>query len=66
MCDPEPRVLSVFCCALECGSALEREACLAQACGGDLALRARVEALLRAHDRAGNFLRGSSEPTRPN
>src|SRR5438128_2392444 len=34
----------------------ERAAFLAEACGEDLALRQRLEALLNAHDRAGDFL----------
>src|SRR5262245_649876 len=34
----------------------ERAAFLAGACGADMALRQRVEALLGQHDRAGNFL----------
>src|SRR5688500_7221976 len=37
-------------------SSQEREAFLAQACGDDPELRARVEVLLTAHDRAGGFL----------
>jgi serine/threonine protein kinase len=36
--------------------AAERNSYLDQACGGDGALRRRVEALLRAHDSAGNLL----------
>jgi hypothetical protein len=34
----------------------EREAFLERVCGSDESLRQKVEALLRAHDRAGNFL----------
>ena len=34
----------------------EREAFLKRRCGGDDRLRRTVEALLRAHDRLGNFL----------
>ena len=34
----------------------EREAFLERVCGGDESLRQKVEALLRAHDRVGNFL----------
>jgi len=34
----------------------DRAAFLDKACGGDENLRRKVEALLRAHDRIGNFL----------
>jgi hypothetical protein len=34
----------------------DRAAFLDKACGGDETLRRNVEALLRAHDRLGNFL----------
>ena len=34
----------------------QRGAFLDQACGGDEDLRRKVESLLRAHDRVGNFL----------
>ena len=34
----------------------ERDAFLAKACGDDENLHRKVEALLRAHDRLGNFL----------
>ena len=34
----------------------EREAFLDRVCDGDWNLRRRVEAILRAHDRLGNFL----------
>ena len=34
----------------------ERAAFLERVCAGDEALRHKVEALLRAHDRVGNFL----------
>ena len=34
----------------------ERDAFLANACGADKKLRRKVQALLRAHDRIGNFL----------
>src|ERR1043165_6596562 len=35
---------------------LERPAFLDSACGGDLALRSEVEALIDSHDRAGAFI----------
>src|SRR4051794_9074730 len=54
-----PRLLSVFSEALERQSVAERAAYLDRACGDDADLRARVEDLLRAHERAPNFLEGS-------
>jgi eukaryotic-like serine/threonine-protein kinase len=38
----------------------ERAACVQSACGGEGALRQRVEALLRAHEAAGNFMEASA------
>ncbi len=46
----------VFIAALQRGSRARWQAYLDEACGKDRALRRRVEALLEAHDRAGNFL----------
>jgi serine/threonine protein kinase/WD40 repeat protein len=51
----EDRLLTIFSEALE-RPAAERGVYLDQACGTDADLRARVEALLRAHDEAGPFL----------
>jgi serine/threonine protein kinase/tetratricopeptide (TPR) repeat protein len=48
---------SIFMAALERESASERSAYLDEACGGDTALRQRVEALLTSHQQAGSFLR---------
>ena len=42
--------------ALERDDPAERDAYLAQACGGDADLRQRVERLLRLHGQAGSFL----------
>jgi eukaryotic-like serine/threonine-protein kinase len=54
---PDPkRVEALFAAALEKPSAAERAAYLDQACAGDAPLRQRIEALLRAHEQAGNFL----------
>src|SRR6516165_69932 len=50
----------LFAAALEIDAPEERAAYLDRACGGDDAMRARVEALLRAHERAGNFLAAPS------
>ena len=43
----------------------ERRSYLDQSCGGDTALRARVEALLRTHDEAGNRIAGWKAPDCP-
>jgi tetratricopeptide (TPR) repeat protein len=56
MNDASPEMMSIFCGALERGAAGERAAYLEVACGNDVELRARVEALLRAHEAAGGFL----------
>jgi serine/threonine protein kinase len=50
------RVEEVFSAAVAKGSAAERAAFLDGACGGDAALRERVEALLASHDAADSFL----------
>ncbi|HKB39462.1 MAG TPA: hypothetical protein VKD72_23700, partial [Gemmataceae bacterium] len=50
-------MMSIFGRALERSSAEERTAYLDEACGQDGALRARIDALLRAHEEAGGFLR---------
>src|SRR5438552_3838266 len=57
---PGRDVMSVFSEALACGSLEERAAYLAEVCGDEPVLRARVEDLLRAHQGAGNFLRGDT------
>ncbi|MFO0809260.1 MAG: serine/threonine-protein kinase [Gemmataceae bacterium] len=49
-------MLSIFCAALEQRSGDGRAAYLAEACGADTALRGRIDALLRAHASAGDFL----------
>ena len=56
MKDARPEMLSVFCGALERLSPEDRAAYLENACGQDPELRARIEALLKAHDQAGGFL----------
>jgi hypothetical protein len=50
------RVKQLFLEAVEQPDEAARVAYLDRACGSDAALRARVEALLRAHDPAGSFL----------
>src|SRR5438067_10701915 len=56
------RLMAIFGEALECAAPADREAYLGRACGGDAALRARVEALVRAHEQAGGFLQGPPAP----
>jgi serine/threonine protein kinase/tetratricopeptide (TPR) repeat protein len=48
---------SIFMAAVERESPPERSAYLDKACGGDAALRQRIEALLVSHEQAGTFLR---------
>ena len=50
------RTESIFAAAVALASGAERAAYLDQACVGDGAFRAHVEALLRAHERAGHLL----------
>ena len=47
--------LAIFTEALRIGRQ-ERDAYLDRACGGDIELRSKIAALLRAHDRLGKFL----------
>jgi len=49
-------VESIFNAALSQRSPIERAAFLEGACGDEPNLRTRVEALIRAHEEAGNFL----------
>ena len=61
------RTESVFAAAVGMATPEERAAYLDEACAGDLVLRARIDALLRAHDRAGHLLdRPMDEPERTN
>src|SRR5262249_23660192 len=46
---------TIFVTALEKITPVERAAYLEAACGGDLGLRRRVEALLRAHEQSGDL-----------
>ena len=50
------RELEIFNCSLERVTPAERDAYLDGVCGEDAELRARIEALLRAHAAAGGFL----------
>src|SRR5688572_28984982 len=59
-------VESIFAEALHEPDPARRAAYVATACGEDLALRNRIEALLRAHDEAGTFMRQpAAMPTVP-
>src|SRR5258706_16273159 len=60
MKDSDNRDVVVFAEALQLPAG-ERAACLERAGTGDEKLRQRVEALLQAHDRAGNFLERSPQ-----
>jgi len=52
----DERSEEIFCKAIEITDPAERAAYLDETCGTDSKLRARVEALLAAHERAGGFL----------
>src|SRR5262249_36291005 len=56
---PERQIVSLLGEAVEISSPEERAAFLDQACAGDPGRRARIEALLRAHEAAGAFLGGN-------
>src|SRR5690348_9471860 len=56
---------SLFAAALERATAAEREAFLADAAGGDDALRRRVERLIAADGHAGGPLDADTEPGSP-
>lgn len=56
MQNDQDHLMTIFSAALDCQSALERDAYLDKACADSPALRERVEALLRAHHRSVNFL----------
>jgi serine/threonine-protein kinase len=58
-------IMTIFSEALERSSPEERAAYLDAACGRDPELRARVEALLRAHQQAGQFLQGDTAAPPP-
>src|SRR5947209_19859056 len=60
MADPQPELRAIFCEALDRKSRAEQAAYLDQACQGRPELRAKVEALLRAHEEASDFLREPS------
>jgi serine/threonine protein kinase len=61
MDDASPEMMSIFAGALDRPAGADRDAYLAAACGADAGLRSRIDALLRAHDEAGGFLRPGPE-----
>ena len=65
MTDASPEMLSIFADAIERPSLGERAAFLDAACGPNVELRQRIEALLRAHDEAGGFLRDRPAASNP-
>jgi serine/threonine protein kinase len=62
MSDAGRNIKVIFGEALECATPAQQAAYLERACAGDTALRARVEALLHAHQGVGHFLEASSAP----
>ncbi len=56
MADTPDLTESIFAATVGLASAAERAAYLDQACAGDAALRSHIDALLRAHERAGHLL----------
>jgi WD40 repeat protein/serine/threonine protein kinase len=62
MSDANPGLMTIFAEALELSDPDARAAYLDHACGGDAALRGRVEALLAAHAGAGRFLEPDAAP----
>ncbi len=56
MTETHDRTESFFAAAVALATVAERAAYLDQVCAGDAELRGRVEALLRAHERAGHLL----------
>src|SRR5262245_35930304 len=60
MSGPDRQIMSVFGEAVEYKSPEARAAFLDQACAGNASRRERVDALLRAHEAAGNLLQGQA------
>ena len=63
MPENDPKLMTIFFEALERTEPSVRAAYLDGACGDDVALRRRVEALLAAHDGVGRFLEGDATAT---
>jgi tetratricopeptide (TPR) repeat protein len=62
MSDAGRNIKVIFGEALDCTTPAQQSAYLDRACSGDTALRARVEALIRAHQGAGHFLEATAVP----
>jgi serine/threonine protein kinase len=62
MTHSDSQLLSIFADALACDSPESQAAHLDRKCGGDVALRAEIDALLKAHNEAGEFLKESESP----
>ena len=62
MKDESEREIAIFTQALKV-PARERDALLTRLCGGDEMLRRKVDALLKAHGRLGNFMEEPPEGT---
>jgi serine/threonine protein kinase len=60
MLHAKPDVMAIFCEALSQATAENRSNYLDEACGNDIELRSRLDALLQAHQDAGMFLGGIS------
>ncbi len=56
MAESTDRTESIFFAAIAVSDLVERAALLDRQCGDDASLRARIDALLRAHDQAGHLL----------
>src|SRR6516165_3867899 len=65
MNDSNRHMLTLFAEALDADTPQARAAYLDRACGGDNDLRARLEALLKAHGEAGGFLAGAGSVPEP-
>jgi serine/threonine-protein kinase len=59
---PDVQLMATFADALACATPELRSALLDRACGDDAELRSQIEALLAAHDEAGDFLKGGESP----
>src|SRR5262249_41447564 len=64
MKDASPEMLSIFAAAIERPSE-DRGVYLDTACGANVEMRRQIEALLRAHDEAGGFLRDRPAAGKP-
>ncbi len=60
MADLIRRQIEIFAAAIELRAGPGREAYLQQTCGGEAALRQRIEALLKAYESAGTFLESNA------